>query len=211
MAKLKITLAKLKELAEEMNTVMGLDPEIDVDEYTDKDELQDRVVDETKDENDECQIYRSDYLAGKTEDKEGEAKFSKIAWSLLEALDVEPIEEESGPESEQKDPPQKKTPPAKKNAPVKKKEELKKKTPAKKGEPKKEKKVRYTRFDSFAAAVKSGVKNVEKLTEKANDLYVKQGGKDNIKESKWAVNVSIQILIKLEIAAIEKGMLKTTF
>lgn len=212
MATPKITLAKLKELAEEMNTVMGLDPEIDVDEYDDKKSLQDRIVEETKDENDECQIYESDYMAGKKEDKDGEPKFSKNAWAMLSALDVEPVEEEPEPPSE----PEKKTPP-KKKAPAKKDKsetpdkDKKTKAPAKKDEPKKEKKVRYTRFDSFAAAVKSGIKNVEKLTEKANDLYVKQGGKDNIKESKWAVNVGIQILIKLEIATIEKGMLKTTF
>lgn len=223
----KITLAALKALAEEMNEVMGLDPEIDVDEYDDLDELQDRVVDETLDENDECQIYESDFIDGKTADKAGEAKFSKKAWAVLSALEVEPVEEEDEPEPGK--PPKKKaetkkeTPakkpkskPKKKETPAKKEttdkaDEAKKETTDKADETKKEKKVRYTRFDSFAAALKSGIKNVEKITEKANALYVKQGGKDNVKESKWAVNVSIQILVKLEIATVEKGMLKTDF
>lgn len=209
MAKPKINFTTLSALADEMNEVMGLDPAIDPDEYEDEESLQDKIVDETLDENDECQIYRSDFIGGKTKDKEGEAKFSKKAWSMLEALEVEPVEEESDNPPE---PPTKKTPVKKdKKRTPSKKAETKKETPAKKDEPKKEKKLRYTRFDSFAGAVKSGIKNVDKLTEKANALYVKQGGKDNIKESKWAVNVSIQILVKLEIATVEKGMLKTDF
>lgn len=204
----KITLAILKTLAGEMNEVMGLEPEIE--EYDDKDELEARIIDETKDENGECQIYESDYADGKTTDKEGEPKFSKKSWAVLAALGIEPVQEGDpgkplpAEKETPKETPKKKAPPKKKSAPAK-KEKPDKKAPAK---PPADKKPKYTRFDSFAAAVKTGVKNIEKLTEKSNDLYAKQGGKDNIKEAKTVANMAIKVLVAMNMASVEKGMLQ---
>lgn len=70
---------------------------------------------------------------------------------------------------------------------------------AKKPTPKKKKatpiKKRYTRVDSLAEAINSGIiTDLEGLIEKSNEFYVKNGGKDNLKESKWFANYGLGLL-----------------
>lgn len=83
--------------------------------------------------------------------------------------------------------------------------------PAKKAKaaaPKKEKKVvsGYSRSDAFADAImKKSAKNEESLVALTNDFYVKNGGKENIKESQWICKIGLKILTKMNIISSAAG------
>lgn len=214
----KIKMKDLKALAVEMNDVMGLDPEIDPDDY-DRDELEQAILDNTVDEKGNVQILTSDYNDGETDAEDGESKFSDDAWDLLtEKLGVEPSEEvgegeEPEPESEpEKKKPVKKADKPEKKKPVKKSEKssdkpVKKPTTKKSDKPASAPKAKFTRFDGVTKAIQSGVKNIEKLTAKADELYVKHGGKSNMNEAKWSMGITLRILRNLELAKVADGKL----
>ena len=65
--------------------------------------------------------------------------------------------------------------------------------------------VKYTRFTAALDAIEElGVETIsEELVERSNTLYIKNGGKDNSAEAKWAVSTCVAILF----IAKEKGLL----
>ncbi|MCK9570206.1 hypothetical protein M0R72_14775 [Candidatus Pacearchaeota archaeon] len=71
--------------------------------------------------------------------------------------------------------------------------EINKAIPGKKAGKKLEGKVKsMSRLESAFLTVKGVSKtNVTQLIEKSNQLYVKNGGSDNLKESKWAINIAL--------------------
>ena len=94
-----------------------------------------------------------------------------------------------------------KKPEKKADKPTKKKAEKK---PAKKKEPKEP---QYTRNQAFADAVKGGVKDVAKLIEKADALYVKHGGKSDARASLKTHRRAVGVLVALELAVLKDGKL----
>jgi len=65
---------------------------------------------------------------------------------------------------------------------------------------------RYTRKDAFADAARAaGTKGMtlEVLAKTANDLYIKSGGKDNIKEAQWTQGHVLDALLNLGYAELK--------
>ena len=179
------SLEDIQGLAIEINEQLGMDPEID-SELDDVEELIESIKACAVNENGESEIYTTD-------------EFSKEAFILMEKIGVEvvdPPEENGDEELEPEDEPEAK--PEKKSAPKKKK---KKAPPVK----------RYTRASAFAEALKEGETNINNLAERANELYVKNGGKDNLKESKWLNSQAISTLGELGLVTIESGELTLEF
>lgn len=65
---------------------------------------------------------------------------------------------------------------------------------------------RYTRQMALAEAAKTET-NIKKIIALSSDLYVKNGGKDNINESKWLANMAFGVMISMELVAIKDGEL----
>ena len=71
---------------------------------------------------------------------------------------------------------------------------------------KKDQPPRYTRKDAFADAARAaGTKGMtlEVLAKTANDLYIKSGGKDNIKEAQWTQGHVLDALLNLGYAEVK--------
>lgn len=201
------TMEELNALAAEMNDIMGLDPEIDaVADELDEAGLIEVIKEEAYDEDEACQIFTTD-------------QFSEEAWETFKALGIEAVEPpaedgaepeeeeeeapEEAPEEEEEAPEPKKKPAAKKAAA--KKTPAKKPAPAEKkaAAPKKAAAKRYTRIDAAVEVLSSNVKDLDKLAEKANDLYAASGGKDNLNEAKWSINLATAILTGLKLAEVK--------
>ena len=68
-----------------------------------------------------------------------------------------------------------------------------------------------TRFEATAQAIEShATKSVEmkKLSEEANDLYVKSGGKSNLAEQTWAMKITLGILTRFAVLEEVDGQYK---
>lgn len=195
------TMDELNALAAEMNEIMGLDPEIDAEaDGLDEAGLIEAIKDEAFDEEDACQIYTTD-------------EFSKKAWTTLTALGIEAVEppdeggeEEAGAEggaddgaTEEKE--EKKEKPAAKAKPKAKAKAKPKAKPKEKekAKPKEKPAPRYTRMDSCVDALKDKkVKTISDAIKTADDFYVEEGGTGNEKESRWAMNNTIKVLVAWE-------------
>jgi len=61
-----------------------------------------------------------------------------------------------------------------------------------------------SRIEAAAKALENGgTKN--DIAEAANDIYVDGGGKDNIKEAKWATKVMLDVVMALQVADLKDG------
>lgn len=229
---------ELVSLAEEMNSVMGLDPVIKFGKKVTDEELIKAIRTEAK------EIYAADF----EEDPEDADKefFTADAKKTLTKLGIEIPEDEEGEteeaeEEETEEEPEEK--PAKKGKgkakpepepeeegeeeeeeeekPVKKgkgkkaaEEEEEDEKPAKKGKaapvkkteaPEKKKEASYTRANALADAIESGAKDMKKIDEKSNALYVKKGGKDNLREANFFNRNAIRAIVALDLGTVEDG------
>lgn len=199
------TMDDLNALAEEMNAIMGLDPEIDAaaDEL-DEAGLIEVIKEEAYDEDGACQIFTTDEFS-----EQSWATFKDLGIDAVEPPDGEPAEEEAeeeeAPEEEEEapEPPKKKAAGKKKAAPKKAAEPKAAPAEKKKAAPKKAAAKRYTRIDAAVEVLSSNVKDLDKLAEKANDLYAASGGKDNLNEAKWSINLAAAILTGLKLAEVK--------
>ena len=69
-----------------------------------------------------------------------------------------------------------------------------------------ERRIHYSRKDSVADAILSFGKKAftsDQLITKADKVYTSHGGKANPKESKFCVNYSLPVLVKLEVVKVE--------
>lgn len=187
---------QLKALAAEMNEVMELDPVLDPDaDELDEDGLIEAIKDEAYDPNNgECVIYTTD-------------EFSKAALKTLAALDIEPVEPPDGgdddPVKDDEDPDKGKT------GKTAKKPAGKTKPPTSK--PKPPPKPKFTRIDAVVKAIhknKKKLKPLEDLAASADDIYVNEGGASNEKETRWALNHTIKVLVAWDAVEVEDGKLQ---
>ena len=191
----RIKRADLNALATEMNDTLGMDPAIDFAKKVKDTDLKAVLIREASHEEDGVLP---------------EDKLSEESWATLVTLGV-PVavaraegtpEPEADPEPEAEEDPK---PAAEKKTAAKKtaaKPAAEKKPATKKADAK----PRYTRATAFADAAKSGkIKDLDKLAEKANELYIDSGGKDNIKEAKWMQTHAVAVLTALGFATVADG------
>lgn len=190
-------LDKLKALAGELNQLMGLEPAIDA--TLPEENLAAAIKKEGKlleaaDENPtEGKPLTEDAIATLTE------LGIAVPWATDEGGSDVAIKKKAGGKKKAAKAAAKKKAPAKKAAPKKAAPVAAKKAVA-------DNVPRYTRTSAFAEALRSGVKDVGKLAEKADTLYSKRSGKaSDIVGAKFANDRSMAILIALELITVEKG------
>lgn len=176
----------LVKAATEMNTVMGLDPAITVENVTEAD-LKAKVIAEgnladAKDKlsDDTWALFR-ELGTAKTALAAREAKPAPAAKATAKATPAKPA-------------------PAAKATPAK--------EPKAPKAPKEPKAPRYTRASAFADAVRAGCNTEEKLLERADALYVKKMAcEPNPKEALWIHRFGMAVLKELGIVSETNGKL----
>ena len=201
---------ELKKLAKEMNSLMGLDPEIDL-KQSEKDleaEIK-RNIDE---------IYETDI----TPENEGDEVFSEESVKTLaelgcqfaaDALEAEEEPEEEEPEEEEKPRRRKESAPKEKPAPKKEKPAPKKEKPkaektAKEPAAKKVTRIQATAQALTAAAKKKKNHTAEDLIAASNEVYMNNGGKDNPREAKYFYNIIVGALAEMDQLSIDGDNIK---
>lgn len=182
---------KLMAAAKDMNTTLGLDPEID----TSKKVSDENLLESIKSNADE--ITEEEFDAKELDSGDGE-NLKKMTWSVLKELKELPQEEEE----------LKAEPKAEKEGKESKPEKPKKKNGKKAAKPAKTPEAtHYCRESSICDAVAKMPKegsSEEELAAAANTIYVKHGGKDNQKQSLHVLKVGLKYLMHMKLV-ISKG------
>ena len=209
MAEAEVKKRDLRKTAKEMNKEMGLKPEIDLKASSEE------LIKEIKNNSDE--VYDDD-------------KFSPEAWKTLAALGCEVAqtvvaklkEEPEKEEGEEKDDKEEKTSrrtakPDKEDKEDKEDKSKEKDDKEDKGKEKDKSKSKpprkMTRLQSIAqgiAKAKAKKKNwdLDGITEVTNELYEKNGGKNNPREAKFFVNIAITCMAELDFLTLDGEKVK---
>lgn len=212
---MKLTEERIKNAAQELNEVLGLEPEIDLEQDLKelKEELlvaADLVEPDDELSNDTMEVVEALQKSGGVEEEEATAheydEEPDEEEEIEEPLDDEE-EEEAPPEPPQ---PQKQPDHATKVVELKAKEKPKEKPKAK---PLTSSPSEITRLHAAGLAIKEEQgkgKTVPELIEKADQIYVKAGGGPNLKESGEAVRKALQALVAFGAVRIkeEKGTIE---
>lgn len=180
---------EIVELAKDMNMIMKLVPVIDPNGTPE--DLKANITGEAID------IRPTDALSDASWATLGKMGLASVAIAArAKKAEKVPAEAPKAPAKA----PEAKAPEAKAKAPVK----APVKAPAKAAVKKEDKGPRYTRNMAFASAIKSGIKDEEKLIAKADEIYIKNtGAQPNLKEAAYTHNKAIGILLAMELVTVE--------
>jgi hypothetical protein len=170
--------------AKELNDVMGLDPQIKTGKKVTDTELTEQILEAAdlllpEDDISEETMRVIKLLKGESVEEEGEEDVEDVE---DEDVDVEGTEEQDEEEVENEENVEAENPAEKSKVKAK-------PTPRSTG-------VGVTRIGAAALVVKRA-KNpmtVEDWVKRTDELYVKEGGKSNLRESRYAVNVAVKVL-----------------
>jgi hypothetical protein len=185
-------------VAKELNKVLGLDPQIDTKQ--DLETLKDLVLQaadliEPEDEISEKTMALIDELREEVAVSESDED--------EEEADIEEEEEEDDDEEEEEEYVEEaKEVKENKKSDVKKPTKNPKATP-----PATESKITRIAAATLVIKDKKGI-SIQEWVEQADEMYAKEGGKSNIKESKYAVNVTIKVLEAYGIIQVEENNVK---
>jgi len=201
----------LIKVAKELNDVLGLDPQIKTGKKVTDKELTEQILeaadlilpeDDISDETMQViKILKGEIVEEQDEEEvndefeveEGEDELEEEDEEEVEEEEVEDEEEEEEEEEEDEegDEEEKPAPKLAKKAekPAEKSKVKAKPTPPSTG-------VGVTRIGAAALVIKraKNVLTIEDWVKRTDELYVKEGGKPNLKESRYAVNVAVKVL-----------------
>lgn len=170
--------------AKELNDVLGLDPQIKTGKRVTEKELSEQILEAAElilpedDISDETikviKILKGEAVEEEDEEEEDEEVDAEEDAEETEEQDEEEVENEENVEEEK---------------PAEKSKVKAKPTPPSTG-------VGVTRIGAAALVIKRAkdVLAIEDWVKRTDELYVKEGGKPNLKESRYAVNVAVKVL-----------------
>ena len=204
--------------AKELNDVLGLDPQIKTGKKVTEKELSEQILEAAElilpeDNISEETMRVIKLLKGESvEDEEGEEVEAVEADEGLEDEEEEELKEEDAEEVEdeaedEEEHEEDELKPAPKKEKKEKKEQKEQKPKAKKTPPVQ---TTLTRVAAAALAIKNSKKplTIEELVKAADEMYVKEGGKPNLKESQSNTVKALQALIAFGVVEEKDGVVR---
>lgn len=184
--------------AKELNYVLGLDPQIKTGKKVTEKELSEQILEAAElilpeDDISEETMRVIKLLKGESAEEEDEKEVDTESEpeEVEDEVEEEEVEDEEEEEEDEEDEEEKPAPKLTKKAekPAEKSKVKAKPTPPSTG-------VGVTRIGAAALVIKraKNVLTIEDWVKRTDELYVKEGGKSNPRESRYAVNVTVKVL-----------------